>query len=188
MSCTDTRFTLSSVIQARRMAGRCDGCLQEGVRLRGKKDGDGEREERREAYFHLPSTSTSSSTLVRLWRGRGGTSWRQRAKHYIMVKLQNQTIKVRHALSLNTITWRLRMDNPLKPHQRKSEFWSGPQYVFTCKRSWYGRLFTWLQHVIQLENNSASCHKQFVSVSMKNSTEGCERGARLPVHAATTDV
>lgn len=70
------------------------------------------------------------------------------------VKLKNQTIKLRHVLSSNTITWRLRMDNPLKPDQRKSEFWSGLQCVrvFTCRRSWYRQLFTWLQHVIQLEN------------------------------------
>lgn len=44
------------------------------------------------------------------------------------------------------------MDNPLKPDQRKSEFWSGLQCVFTCRRSLYGELFTWPQHVIQLEN------------------------------------
>lgn len=68
------------------------------------------------------------------------------------VKLRNQTIKLRHVLSLNTITWRLRMDNPLKPDQRKSEFWSGLQCVRVYRRSWYRQLFTWLQHVIQLEN------------------------------------
>lgn len=52
------------------MAARCDGCLQEGVRLEGKKDGD---RERRGAYFHLilPPPSTSAQ----LWStcGEDGT-------------------------------------------------------------------------------------------------------------------
>lgn len=34
------------------------------------------------------------------------------------VKLPNQTVKVSHVLYLNTITWRLWTDNPLKPDQR----------------------------------------------------------------------
>lgn len=104
----------SGIIQARGMAWRCDGCLQEGARPKGKNDGD---RERRETYFHLisPQPRLNSAPLDGGWARMG----QDQLAATCQVKLQNQTIKLRHALSLNTITWRLRMDNPLKPDQRK---------------------------------------------------------------------
>lgn len=139
LSCTVTKFTLSSVIQASGKAGRCDGCLREGEGLKGKKDGDNrERRVRGKFTSHLYSYLNLSLTLDYLWRGWDRASWRQHAKHCVTVKLQNQSFKLRHALSLNMITWSLWMDNPLMLDQRMPEFWSGLQYVFTRKRSWYG--------------------------------------------------
>lgn len=140
--------------------------IHPGISYSGEEDGwkmwrmsagssETEREERRRSREErgiLPSPLPSSPQarlnpvplVVRMGQDRLAAT--------CQVKLQNQTIKVRHVLYLNTITWRLRTDNPLKPDQRKSEFWSGLQNVFTRKRSWYGQLFTWLPHVIQLEN------------------------------------
>lgn len=102
------------------MAGRCDGCLQEGVRLKGKKDGD---RERREAYFHLIFPPPSTSAQLCSTCGEDGTG--PAGGNMLNIALRSNyktTITLRHALYLNTITWRLRMDNPLKPDQRKSEF------------------------------------------------------------------
>lgn len=69
VSCTAAKF-MSSVIQAKRMAGRRDGCLQEGVRLKGKKRGDGERSE---ARFHLIFPPFPTSAQLRSTCGEDGT-------------------------------------------------------------------------------------------------------------------
>lgn len=90
--------------------------------------------------LHLTTSAQLCSTCG--W-GRDGTSWgvleRGGGQHAKLNSPQQQqkkthTIKLRHVLSLNTITWPLRVDNPLKPDQRKSEFWSGLQNVFTCRK------------------------------------------------------
>lgn len=87
-----------------------------------------EREERGILPSPLPSSPqarlNSALLVVRM-----GQDWLAAT---CQAKLQNQTVKVRHVLYLNTITWRLWTDNPLKPDQRKSKFWSGLQNVFTC--------------------------------------------------------
>lgn len=100
-----------------------------------------------------------SSTLFYLRRGRDGTGPAGGDALNIALKLQNQTIRLRHALFLNTITWRLWMDNPLKPDQRKSEFWSGLQCVFTCKKEliWVAVYMTTACNPVR--KYSASCHK-----------------------------
>lgn len=103
---------------------------------------------RRELFFpsHPISPSLHLTTSVQLcstcgW-GQDGTSWgvleRGGGQHAKLNSPHQQkkphTIKLRHVLSLNTITWPLRVDNPLKSDQRKSEFWSGLQNVFACRK------------------------------------------------------
>lgn len=159
VGCTVTKFTLSSVIQARRIAGSCDGCLQEGERLRGKRDDD---QERRKAYFHLIFTPPSTST--QLWSTCGDDGTRpasgKHAKHCVTVKWQIQTIKPKHALSLNKITWRLWMANPLKPDQRKSEFWSGLWLCVYMQKEWIRVAIYMTTACNPVREYSPSCLKQ----------------------------
>lgn len=104
------------------------------------------REERDILPSHLPSTSTLLH-LMEDGRGWDRTSSRQHAKLNSKTRLLNwgmlyPWIRL-HGDCEWIILWSL--------IKEKSEFWSGLQNVFTCKRSWYGQLFTWVQHVIQLE-------------------------------------
>lgn len=82
-------------------------------------------------HLALPPPDNLGSTLLHLWLRTGrdqlrGVGEGRRATCQVKLppttKKKPHTIKLRHVLSLNTITWPLRVDNPLKPDQRKSEF------------------------------------------------------------------
>lgn len=106
--------------------------------------------ERGERHTSISSPLNLGSTLLHLMedgRGWDRTSSRQHAKLNSKTRLLNwgmlyPWIRL-HGDCEWIILWSL--------IKEKSEFWSGLQNVFTCKRSWYGQLFTWVQHVIQLE-------------------------------------
>ncbi len=168
-----TKFTLSSVIQAkedgwkmwRMSAGRSE------TERKGRQwSGEG----RGTLPSHRPSSLNLASTLFYLWWGWDRTSWQQHAKR--CVKLQNQTIKLRHALSLNTITWRLQMDNPLKPDQRKVWIlkWAAVCVYMQKELIWVAVYMTAACNPVR--EYSASCHKELmcVSVIMKNSRDEYE--------------
>lgn len=142
---THSKFILASVIQAERVAGRRDGCLQE------RRETERERRgAETQAKWHISTASSILlSTLLNsdLVAARMG---RDQLAATCQVKLQNQTIKLWHVLSWKMITWPLSMDNPLKADQRKSKFWSGLQCVFTCTQRWGRQPFRRLQHLILL--------------------------------------